>query len=206
MRRILALLAVIAIFALVLAQPPAQSKLAPQSQSDFDNNDIFTLKKFMRKNGFRKGDPVVIVVDKGAHFTYVIQKQGEKVAIVYRASNATGSADTPSPPGPYKITQITKWPAWVPPRSIDPKQRPIHPYNKDRRNPLGVARIRLDKFGVLLHGTNNPRSIRKDASHGCIRHSNRDIMKMLSYVKKGDTVIITNRFAGTRISKNQFES
>jgi lipoprotein-anchoring transpeptidase ErfK/SrfK len=62
----------------------------------------------------------------------------------------------------------------------------------------------LDKFGVALHGTNNPHSIRKDASHGCIRHSNQDIMKILSMVRKGDTVIITDKFVGTKLNKDMF--
>jgi len=179
---------------------------AAKTTTSFDKNGIFTLKKAINKNGFHKGEDVVVVVDKGSHFTYILQKQkGNKVVLVHRASNAIGTEDTPTSAGPYTIVEKTKWPAWVPPKSIDSDQKPVHPYNKDRKNPLGVARIRLDKFGVALHGTNNPGSIRQDASHGCIRHSNKDITKIFSMVEKGDAVVITEKFVGTKISKDLFE-
>jgi lipoprotein-anchoring transpeptidase ErfK/SrfK len=184
---------------------PAQKPAPAKTTSSFDKNGIMTLTAEMQKNGYRKGDPVMVLVDKGSHFTYVLQKQkGDKVVIVWRASNAIGTEETPTPPGPYKVADKTKWPAWVPPTSIDPEQKPVHPYNKDRKNPLGVARIRLDKFQVALHGTNAPQSIRTDASHGCIRHSNNDILKIFGMVEKGDTVVVTDKFVGTKISKKMF--
>jgi lipoprotein-anchoring transpeptidase ErfK/SrfK len=178
---------------------------APAYKHSFDSNGIFTLKEEMAKNGFKKGEESVVVVDKGSHFTYVLQKQGDKVVIVWRASNAIGTEETPSPPGPYKITEIAKDPVWVPTKSIDPEQKPVKPYSQDKNNPLGVGRIRLDKFQVALHGTNAPKSIRTDASHGCIRHSNNDITKIMSMVERGDTVIITEKFVGTKLSKDMFE-
>lgn len=190
------------------AAPGTASKTTPAKPAidkhTFDKNGVFTLKPEMAKNGFRKGEEVVLIVDKGSHFTYVLQKQGDRVVIVHRASNAIGTDDTPSPPGPYKVVDKTKWPSWVPPKSIDPEQKAVHPYNKDRKNPLGVARIRLDKFQVALHGTNDQDSIRTNASHGCIRHSNNDILKIFSMVEKGDTVIITEKFVGTKVSKKMF--
>lgn len=183
------------------------TKPAPAKKpTSFDDHGIFTLQKAISKNGFHKGEPVVLVVDKGSHFTYVLQKQGDKVFLVYRASNATGSSDTPSPPGPYKISDIQKYPTWIPTKSIDPKQKPVQPYNKDHKNPLGVGRIRLNKFDVSLHGTNNPRSIRRNVSHGCIRHSNKDIEKMMAMAKQGQTVIITEKFVGTKISRDMFNN
>lgn len=187
------------------AKNKPESLAKPQKLGSFDKNGVLTLGKAISKNGFHKGEPVVLLVDKGSHFTYVLQKQaGDKVAIVYRASNAIGKSDTPSPPGPYKLTEKTKNPVWVPTKSIDPKQKPVQPYNKDHKNPLGSARLRLDKFDVALHGTNNPDSIRQDASHGCIRHSNKDILKMFDLVDKGSTVIITNQFVGTKLNKGMF--
>jgi lipoprotein-anchoring transpeptidase ErfK/SrfK len=177
---------------------------APDTAAKFDANGVATLTKDMHKNGYHDKDPALIVVDKGAHFTYVLQNQNNRIVIVYRASNAVGKADTPSPPGPYKVADIQKYPVWTPPKSIRKDQKPVKPYNVDSHNPLGVEIIRLNKFGVALHGTNDPTSIRSDASHGCVRHSNDDILKIASMVRVGTTVIITDKFVGTKISKDMF--
>jgi lipoprotein-anchoring transpeptidase ErfK/SrfK len=186
------------------------AKAKKKSSRKFDGSFIngkMVLSKYVRKNGFHKGKPVVVIVDKGSHFTYVLQKQAKnRVFLVYRASNAIGTNETPTPPGPYRVVSKRTWPSWIPPKSIDPKQKAVHPYNKDRKNPLGVARIGLDKFGIYLHGTNNPRSLRRNVSHGCVRHSNKDIMTIYKMVKPGTKVLIVKRFVGTTLTKEYFEA
>lgn len=158
------------------------------------------------KNGYHKGEPVVVVVDPSSHFTYLFQKQAKnKIALVYRASNATGNELTQTPYGRFHVTQKTKWPAWVPPKGVDPEQKAVQPFNKDRKNPLGVARIRLNKWDIALHGTNNPASIRQNASKGCIRHSNGDIEKIFSMVGTGDRVIVTKKLVGTTLTAKDFK-
>lgn len=42
--------------------------------------------------------------------------------------------------------------------------------------------------GYGIHGTNNPRSIGKAASHGCIRMGKADLEMLFAQVKTGDTV------------------
>ena len=169
-------------------------------------NGKMTLSKYIPKNGFHKGEPVVIIVDRGSHFTYVLQKQANnRVVKVFSASNAIGKGSTQTPYGRFWITQKTKWPSWVPPKSVDPRQKAIHPYNKDRKNPLGVARLRLNKWDIALHGANNPRLIRKDVSRGCIRHSNDAILKVFNMTKVGDPVYITRSFKGTTIRQSDFK-
>lgn len=179
-----------------------------KSHRKFDGsfvNGKMTLGRYITTNGYHAGKPVVLIVDKGSHRTFVLQKQsGNKVVKVYSAANATGRAITPSPLGPFTVAHKLKWPSWIPPKSIDPKQKAIHPYNKDRKNPLGVARISLNKWDIVLHGTNNPSSIRRNVSHGCIRHSNKDILQIYKMVKIGTPVFIVKRFAGTTLAKKDF--
>lgn len=183
------------------AAPAAQRKIS----GDFVNGEM-KLGREIDKNGFHKNEPVVVIVDKGSHFTYILQKQAkDNVVKVMSISNSIGKDSTPTPYGRFWVADKTKWPAWVPPKSIDPKQKAIHPYNKDRNNPLGVARVRLNKWDIALHGTNNPNSIRKDVSHGCIRHSNQDIMKLYNMVKVGTPVYITRNFAGTTLKRSDFD-
>jgi len=44
--------------------------------------------------------------------------------------------------------------------------------------------------GEFIHGTNNPNSIGKHISHGCIRMDNEIIQELSKQVKRGDIVII----------------
>jgi hypothetical protein len=46
--------------------------------------------------------------------------------------------------------------------------------------------LSLKRFGI--HGTNEPRSIGRNASHGCIRMRNRDAEELFELVRVGDTV------------------
>jgi len=165
------------------------------------------LGKTIPVNGFHKGAPTVVLVDMGSHTTFVLQNQtNDRVVKVYSASDSIGGDKTPTPPGPYWVADKLKWPSWLPPKTIDPKQKAVQPYNKDHKNPLGVARIGLNKWGINLHGTNQPGSIRQSVSHGCIRHSNADIMKIYNMVAIGTPVMIIDQFVGTELTKASFKN
>lgn len=56
--------------------------------------------------------------------------------------------------------------------------------------PFGVLWLSLSKHGYGIHGTNNPSSIGKAVSHGCIRMYNRDVMQLADTVPNGTRVII----------------
>lgn len=180
-----------------------KAKQKALAEAPFKNNH-YVLTGVMPVNGFHKGKPIVVIVDKGSHFTHVLQLQGKRICRVLTISNAVGTADRPTPPGPYLVVAKKKLPTWVPPRSIDPKQKPVPPYNLTHRNPLGVASIYLNKFEINLHGTNQQNLIRKSVSHGCVRHSNKDIMKLYAMVKPGDRVYIVNKFRGKVINRSDF--
>jgi len=57
-------------------------------------------------------------------------------------------------------------------------------------NPVGVMWIALNKKGIGIHGTNDPDSIGRNASHGCIRLANWDIVKLAEMVKAGIPVSV----------------
>jgi lipoprotein-anchoring transpeptidase ErfK/SrfK len=57
-------------------------------------------------------------------------------------------------------------------------------------NPVGTRWIGLNKKGYGIHGTNEPWSIGKAASHGCIRLRNRDVEQLFTMLRVGDTVEI----------------
>jgi lipoprotein-anchoring transpeptidase ErfK/SrfK len=153
---------------------------------------------------FQNDKTVVVIIDKKKRQTYILQDQDDGIYIVYESDNAIGDSDSPTPAGPYKVASKTTQPTWVPPKSIDPEQKEIGPYKNNKDNPLGVAAVRLNKWNIVLHGTNNPASIGKKVSHGCIRHRNDDIMRIYNTVDEGTTVIVTDSIQGTQINKSMF--
>lgn len=62
----------------------------------------------------------------------------------------------------------------------------------DPPDPFGVLWMGLSKPHYGIHGTNNPSSIGKNRSHGCIRMFNQDVLELSSRVLLGTLVSIHN--------------
>lgn len=56
--------------------------------------------------------------------------------------------------------------------------------------PFGAMWLSLSKSGYGIHGTNNPASIGKAVSHGCIRMFNKDVLELARMVPNGTRVAI----------------
>lgn len=56
--------------------------------------------------------------------------------------------------------------------------------------PYGAMWLTLSKAGYGIHGTNDPSSIGKAVSKGCIRMYNQDVMEIASLVPNGTKVVI----------------
>lgn len=56
--------------------------------------------------------------------------------------------------------------------------------------PYGIMWLSLSRTGYGIHGTNNPSSIGKAVSHGCIRMYNRDVLQLANTVPNGTRVNI----------------
>lgn len=87
-----------------------------------------------------------------------------KVVKVYRV--AVGSSISPSPSGEFEIVNRITNPTYYHPHLVIPA---------GENSPIGTRWVGLNRKGYGIHGTNEPRSIGRAASHGCIRMSNRDI-------------------------------
>ncbi len=57
-------------------------------------------------------------------------------------------------------------------------------------NPVGVLWCALNRPGIGLHGTDNPQTIGRATSHGCIRLANWDIVRLAAQVTPGVQVDI----------------
>jgi lipoprotein-anchoring transpeptidase ErfK/SrfK len=96
---------------------------------------------------------------------------------------AVGAAVSPSPIGEFQIVSRIAHPTYYHPGVVIPP---------GSDNPIGPRWVGLNQKGYGIHGTNEPRSIGKAASHGCIRMRNRDIERFFRMVSVGDRVEISN--------------
>jgi lipoprotein-anchoring transpeptidase ErfK/SrfK len=94
---------------------------------------------------------------------------------------AVGAGVSPSPTGKLEIAHRLANPTYYHPGVVIPP-------GKD--NPLGPRWVGLSQKGFGIHGTNQPWSIGKAASHGCIRMRNGDIVQFFDLVSVGDAVEI----------------
>lgn len=105
--------------------------------------------------------------------------EGGRVVKVYRV--AVGAEASPSPSGEFEIVNRLTNPTYYHPHVVIPASE---------ESPIGTRWIGLNRKGFGIHGTNDPRSIGRAASHGCIRMKNRDMEHFFELVRIGDEVEI----------------
>jgi lipoprotein-anchoring transpeptidase ErfK/SrfK len=117
---------------------------------------------------------VIIVSLEDRKLALVEDGQTKKIYTV-----AVGKPSTPSPKGTFTIER----------RAVNPT------YHHDGKtvlpgphNPVGTRWMGLSIRGYGIHGTNEPSSIGKAASHGCIRMAKADLEEFYELVAVGDTV------------------
>jgi lipoprotein-anchoring transpeptidase ErfK/SrfK len=93
--------------------------------------------------------------------------------------------------GVEKITRKAEWPDWTPPPEMVARQ-PYLPrwIGGGPGNPLGARAMYLGHTDYRIHGTNDPSSIGKHMSSGCIRLRNEDVEDLYSRVNIGTKVIV----------------
>jgi lipoprotein-anchoring transpeptidase ErfK/SrfK len=104
-----------------------------------------------------------------------------------------GSDRTPTPIGDWHVVGITilptfRWDEGVLEHGIRTKNFFNLPAGPN--NPVGIAWIALSKPGIGMHGTNNPDTIGRAASHGCMRLANWDAVRLAHLVTSGVKVHI----------------
>jgi lipoprotein-anchoring transpeptidase ErfK/SrfK len=102
---------------------------------------------------------------------------------------ATGQSRYPTPVGKFSVTLKRYLPTWVNPHDAWSKNEPetIPP---GPGNPLGLRALNLSAPGIRIHGTPSDSSIGYNASHGCIRMHNSDVLQLYPLVPTGTTVFL----------------
>lgn len=93
--------------------------------------------------------------------------------------------------GVETISRKAEWPDWIPPVEMVARQ-PYLPrwVGGGPGNPLGARALYLGNTDYRIHGTNDPTTIGKHVSSGCIRLENADVIDLYSRVGVGAKVIV----------------
>jgi lipoprotein-anchoring transpeptidase ErfK/SrfK len=130
--------------------------------------------------------PGSIVIVTREHALYFILGNGK--AVKYQVATAKRGFEWS---GTHAVSAKVKWPDWRPPTAMR-KRRPELPSFMEGgpENPLGARAIYLGSSIYRIHGTNEPASIGKSASSGCIRMLNADVSELFQHVRLGATVSV----------------
>ena len=138
--------------------------------------------------------PGTIIVETKRHSLYLVLPGGKAIRYAV-AVGREGFAWS----GTAHVARRAEWPAWHPPREMIERaaaHSQFVPYRLDggKLNPLGARALYLHQGGqdtlYRIHGTNEPRSIGRNVSSGCIRLLNEDIIDLYNRTAIGTKVIV----------------
>ena len=128
--------------------------------------------------------PGTIVVDTPSKFLYHVQPGGR--AVRYGIGVGRPGFEWS---GMKSVTMKKEWPDWRPPPEMR-KRRPDLPLHMagGPGNPLGARALYLGSSLYRIHGTNEPHTIGRNVSSGCIRMMNDDVIHLYGRVGVGTRV------------------
>src|SRR5215212_5525246 len=93
--------------------------------------------------------------------------------------------------GVQTISRKAEWPDWHPPAEMIARQPYLPRFMAGGPgNPLGARAMYLGSSQYRIHGTNDPSTIGKFVSSGCIRLTNEDVADLFSRVDVGTRVVV----------------
>ena len=141
-------------------------------------------RQLVRYNGPHR--PGTIVIDTPAKFLYLIQPGG--VAIRYGIGVGRPGF---SWAGVKTVSMKREWPDWCPPAEMLKRRPDLPRYMAGGiENPLGARALYLGSSLYRIHGTNEPHTIGRAVSSGCIRMLNEDVVDLYERVRVGTKVVM----------------
>jgi lipoprotein-anchoring transpeptidase ErfK/SrfK len=93
--------------------------------------------------------------------------------------------------GVESVVRKAEWPDWYPPAEMLARQPSLpRMMAGGPGNPLGARALYLGTTAYRIHGTNQPSTIGKRVSSGCIRMLNEDVIDLYSRVEIGTKVVV----------------
>ncbi len=101
--------------------------------------------------------------------------------------------------GEAVVSEKKPWPTWIPPKEMIARKPELAKFDEVGQpggptNPLGARAIYLTSggrdYGYRIHGTPEWQSIGRNASSGCIRMINQDVIDLYGRIQGGEKVIV----------------
>ncbi len=130
--------------------------------------------------------PGTIVIDTGNTALYYVLGQGRAIryGVGVGREGFTWS-------GVQSISRKAEWPDWHPPAEMIGRQPYLPRFMAGGPgNPLGARAMYLGSSQYRIHGTNDPSTIGKFVSSGCIRLTNEDVSDLFGRVDVGTKVVV----------------
>ncbi|MEM5471970.1 L,D-transpeptidase [Hoeflea sp. AS60] len=159
-------------------------KPAPSRQLD---------ERFLPQTVFYDGNqkPGTIIINTSERYLYFVLSDGQA-----RRYGVGVGKEGHAWSGTEKISRKAEWPDWRPPAEMIKRVRekegrilPVHMVGGPE-NPLGARALYLGSTLYRIHGTNQPWTIGKAVSSGCIRMRNEDVTELYERAQVGAKVIV----------------
>jgi len=127
-----------------------------------------------------------VIIDTGNTALYYVLGQGRAIryGVGVGREGFTWS-------GVQNISRKAEWPDWHPPAQMIARQPYLPRFVAGGPgNPLGARAIYLGSSEYRIHGTNDPTTIGKYVSSGCIRMTNEDVIDLFGRVNIGARVVV----------------
>ena len=164
------------------------SEITPSAANDVDEGEAGGAKA---ETANAEGAAAVISVKVDTETNMVRVYDGGRLVAAYPVT--IGSGQTESPIGEWKVKGVAMMPNFRHDEKMlkeGERSDDFHILAPGPNNPVGVVWIALNKKGIGLHGTDDPDSIGRAASHGCVRLANWDVVRLAMKVKGGVPVSI----------------
>jgi len=168
-------------------RPIVLSALPPDDQPETGPRQELEPRLRRQEVSFQSKEPAgTIVVDTPNTQLYYVLGGGRAIRYGVRVGR-DGFTWT----GVQKITRKAAWPDWNPPAEMIERQPYLPRFMAGGDgNPLGARAMYLGNTVYRIHGTNQPSTIGKFVSSGCIGMLNEDVTDLFDRVKVGTRVVV----------------
>ena len=178
---------------------PAAPQYAPVQQNDQTEDAQLDPRLQRQIVSYASNEaPGTLIVDTPHTYLYFVLGNGKAVryGIGVGRQGFTWS-------GVKQVARKAEWPDWYPPAEMIARQ-PYLPrvVAGGPGNPLGARAMYLGGSEYRIHGTNDPNTIGKHVSSGCIRLTNEDVEDLYSRVQVGAKVIVLPQSAPAQAAQH----
>ena len=159
--------------------------------------DVRYLDKLNKNKQYKAGETITVLNTREPlkqRINRVIANKADKTLYAYNDNKlvatyptTVGSDSTPSPQGTFKIVNKVKLP-WYKATVGEGANKKVHMLPPGPNSPVGVVWMGLSKPSYGLHGSPKPEGISRQASAGCVRLTNWDVLEVYANIENGATV------------------